>query len=245
MFDTVRTESGIRTEVKVAVVPDTTKAEEEKLTEQVVSIEGYAGNLVIQDDADYEKAGQFGRELKKKVSEVTNFFKPMKDSAYKAHKEVCDREKAMIAPLRNAEKALKKAMGVYSMKKEEERKAQEKALREAAQREADRKLQEAIDLEKAGKAEEAAEALTEAEVMDTATQYVVPTVAEQKVTGVSTSRDWEIVSIDDSKVPVTLAGTMIRPVDTAAVMRLIRASKGEIQIPGVKFQETKKISFRR
>ena len=45
---------------------------------------------------------------------MTSFFKPMKDSAYQAHKAVCDREKAMLTPLKNAEKVVKKAMGDFS-----------------------------------------------------------------------------------------------------------------------------------
>lgn len=53
--------------------------------------------------------------LKQKAAEVTEFFKPMKDTAYKAHKAICDREKEMLTPLRNAEKTLKKTMGDYAM----------------------------------------------------------------------------------------------------------------------------------
>ncbi len=37
--------------------------------------------------------------------------------------------------------------------------------------------------------------------------------------------DWEIVSIDSKDVPLAVSGVEIRPVDVAAVMRLIRASR--------------------
>ena len=61
----------------------------------------------------------------------------------------------------------------------------------------------------------------------------------------SYQKDWEITDIDLSKVPTSIAGVLIRPVDTAAVMKLIRASKGAIQIEGITYRETAKMSFRR
>ena len=66
-----------------------------------------------------------------------------------------------------------------------------------------------------------------------------------KVKGVSSSKDWEITGIDAAKVPVEVAGTIIRPVDEKAIMRLIRASKGTIKIPGITYKVTMKMSARR
>ena len=43
---------------------------------------------------------------------------------------------------------------------------------------------------------------------------------------------------DWSKVPVSLVGIELRPVDKAAVLRLIKMSKGQVEIPGIKFRET-------
>ncbi|MCQ4951053.1 hypothetical protein, partial [Bittarella massiliensis (ex Durand et al. 2017)] len=63
--------------------------------------------------------------------------------------------------------------------------------------------------------------------------------------GVSSGKDWEIEAIDHEKVPVNFSGVEIRPVDEKAIMRLIRASKGKIQIPGIKYKETIKMSIRR
>ena len=66
-----------------------------------------------------------------------------------------------------------------------------------------------------------------------------------KARGVSSSKDWEIVKIDDKEVPLAINGAMLRPVDKAAVMRLIRATKGSITIPGVTYREVAKMSFSR
>ena len=100
-------------------------------------------------------------------------------------------------------------------------------------------------LEAAGDKEGAEAAVEEAVVMDEATGYSVPAPVKSKVSGVSTSKDWEITNIDTAKVPVNFSGMELRPVDQAAVIRLIRASKGSIAIPGIAYREVAKMSFRR
>jgi len=229
----------------VAVMPELEPVDEQQLTQEVTDIEFRAESFVIQTPEDYEAAGEFGKLLKQKAAEVTGFFKPMKDSAYQAHKAVCDREKAMLTPLKNAEKIVKKTMGDYLMKQERIRLEAEEAARRAAEEERERKLKEAMALEAAGDKEGAEAAVEEAVVMDEATGYSVPAPVKPKVSGVSTSKDWEITSIDTAKVPVNFSGMELRPVDQAAVMRLIRASKGSISIPGIAYREVAKMSFRR
>lgn len=229
----------------VAVMPELEPVDEQQLTQEVTDIEFRAESFVIQTPEDYEAAGEFGKLLKRKAAEVTGFFKPMKDSAYQAHKAVCDREKAMLTPLKNAEKIVKKTMGDYLMEQERIRREAEEAARRAAEEERERKLKEAMALEAAGDKEGAEAAVEEAVVMDEATGYSVPASVKPKVSGVSTSKDWEITSIDTSKVPVNFSGMELRPVDQAAVIRLIRASKGSIAIPGIAYREVAKMSFRR
>lgn len=229
----------------VAVMPELEPVDEQQLTQEVTDIEFRAESFVIQTPEDYEAAGEFGKLLKRKAAEVTGFFKPMKDSAYQAHKAVCDREKAMLTPLKNAEKIVKKTMGDYLMEQERIRREAEEAARRAAEEERERKLKEAMALEAAGDKEGAEAAVEEAVVMDEATGYSVPAPVKPKVSGVSTSKDWEITSIDTAKVPVNFNGMELRPVDQAAVMRLIRASKGSIAIPGIAYREVAKMSFRR
>ena len=232
-------------ETLVAQVPQAELMDEQQLNREVTDIEFQAEAMVIQNDEDYTAAGEFGRLPKQKAAEVTSFFKPMKDSAYQAHKAVCDREKAMLTPLKNAEKIVKKTMGDYLMEQERIRREAEEAARRAAEEERERKLKEAMALEAAGDKEGAEAAVEEAVVMDEATGYSVPAPVKPKVSGVSTSKDWEITSIDTSKVPVNFSGMELRPVDQAAVMRLIRASKGSIAIPGIAYREVAKMSFRR
>lgn len=231
-------------ETVMSVIGNPTAIDESSLKTETVSLEVRADALKVTNDEEYQDAAEFLKTLKDQAGKVTDFFKPLKDAAHKAHKEVCDREKMMLAPLTKAESVIKKAVGNYLAEQERKRKAAEERARQAAKAEADRLLAEAAALENEGKVEEATAAMEEAEIIDSAT-IAIPIVPTAKVKGVSSSKDWEIVGINDAKVPVTIAGTVIRPVDNKAIMRLIRASKGTIQIPGVTYKEVMKISARR
>lgn len=229
----------------VAVIEPQKFTGEDELATQVTDIEVKAEGLVVANDVQYQEAGDFGVLLKQKMAEVTEFFAPMKKSAHEAHKQICDKEKQMLAPLKNAENALKKAMGAYVMKKEQERIAAEEAARKLAQEEADRKLNEAITAEAEGDDIAAQFAMLEAEIADRASRTVVIDDDSPKAKGVSYQKDWEIIMHDPERVPVSVNGVVIRPVDLGAVMKLIRASKGTIKIPGVVYKETAKMTFRR
>lgn len=231
-------------EVVMSVIESPAAIDEKALESQTINLEVRADALVVTNDDEYQDAAEFLKVLKNQAGKVKDFFKPLKDSAHKAHKEVCDREKMMLDPLTRAETVIKKAIGNYEAEQERKRKEAEELARRAAKAEADRRLAEAIALENQGKSEEAAAAMEEAEIIDSAT-VAVPVASTTKVKGVSSSKDWEIVSIDDKKVPVEILNTVIRPVDDKAIMRLIRASKGTISIPGITYKETVKISVRR
>ena len=234
-------------ETVVAVLPKSSSVSprEEELESEVSEIEAMALAVSVQNDEEYEAAGKFGVMLKKKAAEVTEFFKPLKDSAYKAHKAICDREKEMLTPLRKAEMTLKKTMGDYATEQERKRREAEEAARRAAEEESRRKLEEAARLESAGDAAGAEAALQDAEISEDVSRMVFIPGGAPKAKGVSASKDWEIVSIDSKDVPLAVSGVEIRPVDVAAVMRLIRASKGTIQIPGIVYRAVAKMSFSR
>lgn len=218
---------------------------EKEIQNEVNRVEIQVKDMVISSEEEYEKAAEIGRQIKEKAKTVTDFFKPMKDSAYQAHKAVCDREKTMLKPLQEAEKILKKIMSEYYQEQERKRLELEENMRREAEAERERKLNEAAELEKDGKTEEAEVALMEAQIVESVAAgatVVMPTI---KTKGVSNRKDWKIESIDHGKVPVTFSGIVIRPVDEKAVMRLIKASKGSIQIPGIRYSEIINVSIRR
>lgn len=229
----------------VAVIEPLKAAGEAELAGQVTAIEATAESMLVLNDEQYQGAGEFGVMLRQKMAEVVSFFAPMKKAAHDAHKQICDREKQMLTPLKTAEATLKQYMSDYVQKKDAERRAAEEAARRLAQEEAERKMAQAIEAEKNGDAEAAGIAFADAAIADSSSRSIVVDAEKPKASGVTVTKDWEIDQIDLSKVPDEINGAVIRPVDTAAVMRLIRASKGGIKIDGIAYHEVAKTSFRR
>lgn len=235
-------------EVIVATVDVATAAHTEMegaLSEEIAEIEFQAEAITIESEEDYRLAADFGRMLKQRVAEVKEYWSPMKDAAHKAHAEVCRREKAMLQPLTNAEKILKQTMGAYIAEQERKRREAEESARKAAYEEAERKMAEAIALEEAGDREAADVIANEAAIMDEAVGTITISRQSTKADGVYNRKDWKITSIDGSKVPDSFNGVEIRPVDISAVMKIIRAANGQVRIPGITFEETVQVSFRR
>ena len=224
--------------------PEQTESEK-ALANEVSVIEQRAMSIVIHSAEDFEQAGEFGRQLKQQSAMVKEFFAPMKDAAHQAHQQICAREKAMLAPLVSAEKTLKTAMGNYQLEMERIRREKEEEIRRAAKAEADRKLAEASALEDKGDVAGAEAVLAGAAMLDQAGSNFRLETEKAKAAGIGSTMDWEIVSVDESKVPTHFNGAEIRPVDVSAVLKLVRASKGNISIPGIEFKETVKISIRR
>lgn len=118
-------------ETVVATLP--TVCEDKSLAEvemgkEVSSVEKQASQIVISTQTDYESAASFGKYIKQKAQQITDFFAPMKTAAHEAHKNICAREKEMLAPLIQAEKIVKDAMGGFIMEQERKRQAEEEKM---------------------------------------------------------------------------------------------------------------------
>ncbi len=220
-----------------ATIEVATNDKEKELSIAIADLTGEVNKLVIANQDDYQRAAEFGRAIKQEVAAVKDFFKPLKDAAHKAHAAICEKEKNSLKPLESAEKLIKSSMSNYLEEQERKRKEAEESARKAAAAEMERKLNEAVALSEQGLNDEADAALEEAEIMNSVASAVTFDSDKPKADGVSTKVDYEIVSIDRSKVPVEVAGVEIRPVDSAAVMRLIRATKGKIKIEGIEYKE--------
>lgn len=232
-------------EGKEVVVAQVATPEEAEIKDDVTNVERMANEIVIQSEADLQNAVDFVKTIKNSASKVTEFFKPMKDSAYKAHKSVCDREKSMLQPLQTAEKNVKAKIGDWTREQERLRLEKEEEMRRQAEAESARKLEEAARLEVEGKKEEAEAALQDAQYTEDAAKNMTVATAVPKVSGLSTQKVWEITDVDAAKVPVEINGIEIRPVDTSAVMKIINMSKGKAVIPGITYRETTRVSVRR
>lgn len=217
---------------------------EAELNQEASAIELRVQRMAISNDTDYVCAAEMLKEIKATQKKVTEYWEPLRVSAKDAYDHVLSRKKDMIDPLKSAEEILKSKMTAYSDELEQKRKAQEEAMRRLAEAELERKLAEATAAEAAGDSDAANSAMAEAEVMDDVSVGGGISAPDLKVNGVSKSKTWKIVGVDDSRVPIEINGMVIRPVDEKAILRIIKASKGTVRIPGVIYEETTQISAR-
>jgi hypothetical protein len=200
--------------------------------------------LVISGQADLEQATVLLKGFKSAKEAVTNFFKPLKDKAHQAHKEICSRELDMLAPYADADAVVRKKVNAYTAEQERIRREKEAELRRRQEEEARRLADEAAKLESEGKTVEAEIAFDQAIMTESYSQNVSVQPTQEKIQGISYRTDYEVVISDEMAVPVAISGITIRPVDTAAIKRLAVATKGKIQIPGVQIVENKKVAVR-
>ena len=209
--------------------------EQARQTADNVALQARASNFAITTDEQYQEAAEIGKEIKRRAKMVADLFKPIKEAANKAHKAACDREKEMLAPLKDAENAIKNSMSAYAMEQERKRRAAEEAARRAQEEAARKALEEAVALEEKGNTAAAEAALEEAQVMaETPVIAAAPTPAAK---GVTSKKVWEVQIVDPSAVPVSIAGIVIRPVDELAIKKLANSCKGQISIPGIRIIE--------
>lgn len=219
--------------------------QEQQLKVQTSEIETQAKGIIVNSDETFRAAADFGKIIKQQTATIKEFFGPMKQLAYDTHKQICDREKAMLAPLVSAEKTIKQAMGAYQMLVEEQKRKAEEEARRLMREEADRKLAESLKSEENGDTAGAEAALAAADMLDRQSGNFSIESKVAKADGVSTTTGWEIESIDSALVPIEVGGIELRPVSENAIKEAIRVSKGKVVIPGVKYKEVKKISIRR
>lgn len=143
-------------------------------------------------------ASEMLKELRARVRWLTDKFAPAKDQAFKAHRSVCALETEAVAPFKERDKRISKAMGDWELA-ERRRQAEERQrqLDELRKQEEERLLQQAIELERAGHKEEAAQ-IVEAPVTFIAPP---PPPKPEKAQGVSSRAGWDFVITDEKLIP--------------------------------------------
>lgn len=235
-------EAVVATVNNTALVLDT--PEKNDLGKEASLIERRVSAMEVTSDFGYTAAGELLKQVKTMEKRIKEYWEPLRVSAKRAYDDVIAKKKEMLDPIEGAEKILKRKMGDYSIEQERKARELEEQRRREAQAEIEKKLNEAAAMESAGDVAGADFAMAEAEVYDQYASSVSVQPVKPRVDGVSTSKTWRIKSIDASKVPVTFGGIELRPVDTAAVLRLVKASKGQISIPGVEIVEDVVMSVR-
>lgn len=198
--------------------------------------------LSVATQQDYDNAAELCKDIKSRIKQIEDYWKPLKEKAYGAWKDICSKEKQLLSPFTKAESDIKAKMTTFQRQKLEE----ERLLREEQERwkreEAERLLQEATKAEQAGN-DEHAEYLVEVAEQTQNMQFKQP--KQVKTAGTAVKTTWKARVINEKLVPVEIMGAMIRPIDTKVLDKLAKASKGNMQIPGVEFYEDIQVAVSR
>lgn len=202
--------------------------------------EAQAVTIVTSDD--YTFASQLLLEHKKRIKAITDYWEAPKRMAMQAHKEICGKEKAMLAPFTQAETIIKDAMKIYQRKVDDERRLAEQEARRIQQEEAERLMAKSIKAEESGDLTRANALMAMATTVDE--KPVVCEVAAPKAAGISSRKVWKACVIDPKLVPAYSGGIEIRTINMSALNDIAKLTKGASTIPGVEFYEDMTISAR-
>lgn len=213
------------------------------LKESVNSAVLAAQNIKVNNNDDYEVAGNARKELKYTLKNINAYWEPKINQAFQLHKSLVASKKEMTDPLDKADRIIDQKMGDYRREQERirqeaerERRRIEEEARKAAE-EAQRLLDEASQKDELDQEDVEILQLAQAD-LDKAVSVVAPVVqAPAKVQGISVRKVWRARVVDDAAVPVSVAGVCIRPIDTAALNKLAVASSGGFRCPGVEFYQ--------
>ena len=169
-------------------------------------------------------------KLKNMLNTREAFFKPIVESAHKAHKTATAGRNLVCDPLKAAIRTLSDKVASYQWKQQQNREAQEQKARDEAT--AKEKIKQDKLLEKAAQAEEAGNTDKAEELIEKAEEvYVAPKpVAAPVKTNTSVRLTYDVEILDIKKIPLNY---MI--VDESKLIRCKKADK-ELLVPGIKFR---------
>lgn len=228
-------------EVNAMAVKAEPTAENEQKSSALKILE-QAQFLTINSPTDYDGAAEFTKQVKTLSKQIKDYWGPLKKSARASWQSLVDREKELLTPLDQAETEVKKKMAAYQKKVQEEERAARLLAEKLKREEAERLLAEAEKAAEQGNEMESEILFAQAEIIETSQPAVQ--MQAPKATGVSTRTLYRARIIDETKVPVEVAGVVIRPVDLPAINKLAQASKGKVQIPGIEIYEEQSVAVR-
>lgn len=196
-----------------------------EMEHEITTVGEQALALKVVNAITYSKAGEILVLHKNLEKKIKTYFKPLKETADKAWKTICNRENEEVAKLTPTIHHLNKEMTVYHLIEEKKRKEEEDRLRRELEKKAEEeKLAMALEAEKAGAKEEAEEILNEPVfVPPPIVEKIVPKVAGQTMT---TTWKWRLKNIN--KVP-----RQYLQINKIAVNQVVRALKENAKIDGI------------
>lgn len=217
-------------ETKAIALPDTKSVD----TKALAAIEAAKG-IMISNRPTYEHAGSFLVGLKAIEKEINDTFDPVIKSAYEAHKAAIAARDKHRSPIIEAEKIVKLKMGEFQKVEEKRLREEEERLREMARQEEEAERNRMADrLIEEGRPEEALALL--GQQVETP-PIIMPEMTAPKIKGVMTRTVWKFRIKDEKLIPRDYL-----VVDEVKIGKMIRATEGKIEIPGIEVYQEKEIA---
>lgn len=196
--------------------------------------------VVVRNQESYNQATGLLLSIAGLKREIIDHHKPIKDTAYAAHKAAVAAEKRLLDPLAEAEAIIKRGIGSFELEQRRIREeAERKALEEARRAEEEARIRLAEQAESMG-----AEAETVAEILDTPMPVQTPIVVPsfQRAEGVSARSKpvyrWRVVN--EGQIPREYL-----KIDEVKINGIVRAMGAATKINGIEiYEDVPQISVR-
>lgn len=205
---------------------------EVELEQQALTWPDKAKAITICDQQSYNQAADLLVSIATLKREIIEHHKPIKETAFAAHKAAVAAEKRLLDPLAESETILKRGIGTFEMEQERiRREVERKAIEEARRLEEEARLALAVQAEKAGATEE-----TIQEIIETPMPMQVPVVTQtfQRAAGVSAGRKpvyrWRVVN-------ETLVPRDFLMLNEVKINAIVRNANSTTKIPGIEIYE--------
>lgn len=203
------------------------------LQPEAQKISAFSQSLVIASNDGYTQAADTLKSIKGLLQQIETKRKAYTDPLLKLQRLINKDAKELSAPLQAAERKIKAAMVAYSDLQEQRRLEEQRKADEAARRAQEKLQQRAEKAAASGKFDKAADLEAQA------SGVVAPVIQREapKVSGIASREVWKFEITDASALPREY--TMP---DEKKIGAVVRALKGDTNIPGVRVWREKTIA---
>ena len=195
--------------------------EEKKELELMVN---EAKEITINNQDDYTKAVDFLKQLKEYRKKLDARYVPVQEATKKANQIALKNINDYKIPIEKARDKIRNGMSTYTMRIEQESRAEENRLRREAEEKERAKIQ--AELQEVGYKKAEAKKESEQIIIN------IPEITikeEPNPKGISYRENWDFEVVDDSKIPAQYL-----VIDGVKIGKVVRAMKKNTNIPGIK-----------
>lgn len=194
--------------------------------------------MYIRNQEDLSDVIEILKGVKEHKNKIIGYWKPAKESARKAYKEIVSKEKSMLEICDKTIENLKNEILYYkSIQKQKSIKISEEAEKYRKE-EVNKLLDESIEAEQNGDKETAKSKLHQAEMIENLERYTEKIFKNQN--GISTQKRWQVRILDNKSVPAFFDEIEIREINTKKLLE-IRKQNPNVKISGVEFYQVENI----